>query len=47
VAFLPIPSVISAAMIANLDVGRAEARGRVPKETLAAVRLEMGHRLGL
>ena len=46
-AGLPIPSVIRTAKIATIDVGRAEPRGRVTPETLAAVRAEVRARLGL
>lgn len=44
-AGLPIPSVIRTAKIATLDAHRAEPRGRVSPETLAAVRREIGVRL--
>ena len=46
-AGLPIPSVIRTAKIATIDVGRAEPRGRVTPDTLAAIRAELKHRLGL
>ena len=41
-AGLPIPSVIRTAKIATIEVGRAEPRGGVTPETLAAVRAEFG-----
>ena len=37
-AGLPIPSVIRTAKIATIDLARAEARGQIAPETLAAVR---------
>lgn len=46
-AGLPIPSVIRTAKIAAIDIGRAEPRGRVTPETLAEVRAQLAHRLGL
>jgi hypothetical protein len=39
--------VIRTAKIATIDVGRAEARGRIPLETLASVRGELKRRLDL
>lgn len=46
-AGLPIPSVIRTAKVATIDAARAEARGRVAPETLAAVRTELTRLLGL
>lgn len=46
-AGLPIPSVVRSAKIATIDLARAEARGQVAPETLAAVRSAIAHRLGL
>jgi mRNA interferase MazF len=46
-AGLPIPSVVRTAKIATIDRARAEPRGRVAPETLAAVRANMRARLAL
>jgi mRNA interferase MazF len=46
-AGLPIASVIRTAKIATIDIGRAELRGRVAPETLAAVRAELARWLAL
>jgi mRNA interferase MazF len=40
-AGLPIPSVVRTAKIATIDIDRAEPRGEVAPETLAAVRTEI------
>ncbi len=46
-AGLPIPSVVRTARIATVELARAQSRGRVAPETLAAVRAAVAHRLGL
>jgi mRNA interferase MazF len=46
-AGLPIPPVVRTGRIATIDLARAEARGQVAPETLAAARGATAHRLGL
>jgi mRNA interferase MazF len=46
-AGLPIPSTVRTAKIATIDTARAEVRGGITAETLAAVRAEIAHRLRL
>ncbi len=44
---LPAPSLVRTAKIATIDMARADPRGRVAPDTLAAVRGEIAGRLGL
>lgn len=46
-AGLPIPSVVRTARISTIDLARAELRGQVDPETLAAIRIALARRLGL
>lgn len=46
-AGLPAPSVIRTAKIATIDLVRAEPKGRIDPETMAAARAEIARRLGL
>jgi mRNA interferase MazF len=46
-AGLPAASVVRTAKIATIDLARAEPRGRIEPEALAAVRAEIARRLGM